>query len=216
MNECSVFVITRLANLRHSSFANMDLQHINAKLFVEGEFAVPFERLIETFHGWVANQSLGEMLVDVADYRHVPHGPGVVIVGLESDWSLDHTDGRYGLRYNRKASLAGTNDTRFAHSLRQAAKVAALLEEKFADLKFSRSEFELFVNDRALAPHTPDGVAGFKTALASFFKNTLGQDKSDATYPSDPRSLVGAVVRLSAPVDLTAATAETAQRAWNK
>jgi hypothetical protein len=183
------------------------MQHINAKIFVEGELAVPLGRFIEVFHEWVANQAMGEMLIDVADYRHVPDGPGVVMVGLESDWSIDQTGGRFGLRYNRKAPLEGTDDDRFAYSLRSAATVCTLLEDKFPDLKFSRTELELFINDRALAPHTPEGVEGFKTALASFLKNVLGQDKFDATYPTDPRSLVGAVVRLATPVDLTAIAA---------
>jgi len=178
----------------------MQLQHINAKIFVEGELVVPLARFIEVFHGWVANQAFDEMLVDVADYRHVPNGPGVVMVGLESDWSIDQTGGRFGLRYNRKAALDGTNDDRFLHALREAAKVCALLEKEFPGLKFSRTEFELFVNDRAFCPHTPEGVENFKSALVSFLKNALGQAKFDATYPTDPRTLVGAVVRLSAPV----------------
>jgi hypothetical protein len=182
------------------------MQHINAKIFVEGELAVPLARFIEVFHGWVANQALDEMLIDVADYRHVPDGPGVVMVGLESDWSLDHTGGRYGLRYNRKAALEGTDDDRFAHALRLAGNVCGLLEERFADLKFSRTEFELFVNDRASASQTPEGVETFKTALASFLKNTLGQEKFDATFSEDPRSLVGAVVRLPSPVGFAAVT----------
>lgn len=185
----------------------MQLQHINAKIFVDGELTVPLARFIEVFHGWVANQAFGEMLIDVADYRHVPNGPGVVMVGLESDWSIDQTGGRFGLRYNRKSALAGTNDDRFLHALRQAAKTCALLEEQFPGLKFSRTQFELFVNDRALCRNTPEGVENFKTALASFFKNTLGQNKFDATFPTDPRSLVGAVVCLSEPIDLTTAAA---------
>lgn len=180
----------------------MELQHINAKIFVEGELTVPLVRFIEVFHGWVANQAFDEMLIDVADYRHVPDGPGVVMIGLESDWSIDQMGGRFGLRYNRKRALEGSNDDRFLHALREAAKTCAQLEEEFPDLKFSRTEFELFVNDRATAPHTPEGVENFKTALASFLKNTLGQEKFDATFSEDPRSLVGAVVRLPSPVDL--------------
>ena len=185
----------------------MQLQHINAKIFVDGELAVPLARFIEVFHGWVANQAMDEMLVDVADYRHVPDGPGVVMVGLESDWSIDQTGGRFGLRYNRKAPLAGTNDDRFGHSLRQAGKVCTLLEEQLDGLQFSRTEFEFFVNDRAFAPHTPAGVEGFRTALASFIKNVLGQEEFEAEYPTDPRSLVGAMVRLPAPIDPAAVAA---------
>ena len=179
----------------------MQFQHINVKIFVDGELGVPLARFIEVFHGWVAGQAFDEMLIDVADYRHVPDGPGVVMIGLESDWSIDQTGGRFGLRYNRKSPLAGTNDDRFLHALREAAKACALLEEKFSGLKFSRTEFETFVNDRAFCPHTPEGIENFKTALASFLKNALGQAKFDATYPTDPRTLVGAVVRLPAEVD---------------
>ena len=185
----------------------MQFQHINVKIFVDGELGVPLARFIEVFHGWVAGQAFDEMLIDVADYRHVPDGPGVVMVGLESDWSIDQTGGRFGLRYNRKAALEGTNDDRFRHALRQAAKVCAMLEEKFAGLRFSRTEFELFVNDRALAPHTPEGVESFKIAIGSFLKNSLGQAKFEATFPTDPRSLVGAIVRLPAPIDLRAVAA---------
>ena len=55
------------------------------------------EQIVELFHQWVADQSMPEMLIDIADYRHVPDGPGSVLVGLESDYAIDHAGGRYGL-----------------------------------------------------------------------------------------------------------------------
>lgn len=188
----------------------MQLQHIKAKVFVEGEFSVPLDRFIETFHGWIADQAFTEMLIDVADYRHVPHGPGIVLVGLESDYAIDQADGRWGLLYNRKGPLEGSNDDRFAHSLREAARVAGLLEQRLPGLRFSRSEFELAVNDRALCPHTPEGVEGFQAALASFLTGALGQPSYEATYADDVRSLVAARVTLPAPVDLLATPAAKA------
>ena len=75
--------------------------------------------VIPVFHSWIQDQIFAELLLDVADYRHVHHGPGLMLIGHEADYSLDQTDGVLGLRYNRKAPLPGTNLER---SLRQLAQ----------------------------------------------------------------------------------------------
>src|SRR5205807_2486817 len=85
----------------------IELQHINVKLLLEG--GDDLDPVIPIFHSWIQNQPFGELLIDVADYRHVHHGPGIVLIGHEADYSLDQTDGRLGLRYNRKAPLPGSN-----------------------------------------------------------------------------------------------------------
>ena len=64
----------------------MNVQHVNVKFFVDGELNVDWERFIEVFHVWIAEQSTDELLIDVADYRHVPMGPGVILVGHEEDY----------------------------------------------------------------------------------------------------------------------------------
>lgn len=178
----------------------MNLQHVNAKIFVDGELSVDLERFIVVFHDWVAQQSMNEMMIDVADYRHVPAGPGVVMVGLESDYAIDNMGGRFGLRYNRKGELEGSNQQRILHALRQAANVCGLLEEQFDGLKFSRQEFEVFVNDRALAPNTPETRALLQAEIASLVNEQLGQEDFEAEFHEDPRQLAGAVVSLPAPV----------------
>ena len=35
-----------------------------------------------------------ELMIDVADYKHVKHGPGVVLVGDANDYYLDEGEGR--------------------------------------------------------------------------------------------------------------------------
>ncbi len=42
------------------------------------------------------------MLIDVADYKHVPDGPGVMLIGHDGDFSIDLAEGRPGPRYVRK------------------------------------------------------------------------------------------------------------------
>ena len=48
------------------------------------------------FHQWIRDSVCPEMLIDVADYRHVPAGPGVMLIGHEANYSLDNRENRLG------------------------------------------------------------------------------------------------------------------------
>jgi len=181
----------------------MEFQHVNVKVFVEGELPFDPSRFINVFHQWIQEQALPEMLIDVADYCHVPEGPGVLLVAHEADYSMDHTDGRWGLRYNRKAVVPGTNDDRFRQALAAAAAACCRLEQGSAPgLKFSRTQFEVFINDRALAPNTRDVLADFQSELLASLAGVLGRNEFRLKAPPDPRRRVGAIVTASRPIDL--------------
>ncbi len=185
----------------------MELQHVNVKIYVDGDLAIDPAAFIDVFHEWIREHTLDELLVDVADYRHVPAGPGVILIGHEADYSMDNADGRWGLRYNRKAAVDGSNDDRLRQALRCAAHACQLLEEHFngpESLRFSRREFELFINDRALAPNTSETLAECRPMLESFLASALGHDDFSLEPCTAPRSLVGVAVTAARPFDLTA------------
>lgn len=175
----------------------MNLQHVNVKFFVEGELTIDLNKVIELFHRWTAEQSREELLIDVADYRHVPAGPSVALIGHQADYILDNTDHRYGLRYNRKASLDGSNIDRLQQAVQSALDACALLEAEFEGLRFDRQEFEITINDRLLAPNTAETRAGFEPILQDFVSNQLQQPEFTADYERDTRALFGARVRLA-------------------
>ena len=88
----------------------MELQHLIAKLYVTGDLKLDPAQVVNLFHQWVAQQSVpGVTLVDVAELLHVPHGPGVIAVGVDADYALDHTDGKWGVLYRHKTALPGSN-----------------------------------------------------------------------------------------------------------
>lgn len=181
----------------------MELQHLNVKIFVDGELKVDLQRFIETFHRWVSAQVLDEMLIDVADYRHVPHGPGVVLIGLDADYGMNQTGGRFGLLHNRKAPVEGTNADRLRQALTAAASVCLRLESEMEGLRFSRTEFDLFINDRALAPNTAETFAACGDELTSALQGLLGHDDFELSYEvGDPRRLFTVAVRCARPVEL--------------
>ncbi len=185
----------------------MELQHVNVKIYVDGDLVIEPAAFIDVFHEWIREHTLDELLVDVADYRHVPAGPGVMLIGHEADYSMDNAGERWGLRYNRKAAVDGSSDDRLRQALRCAARACQLLEEHFngpESLRFSRREFELFINDRALAPNTPETLATCRPMLESFLTSALGHDDFSLEPRTAPRSLFGVAITAARPFDLTA------------
>jgi hypothetical protein len=180
----------------------MNLQHLKIKIFVAGDLRVDMQRFIEVFHDWVASQSMDEMLIDVADYRHVPNGPGVVLIGHEADYAMDQTGGRFGLIYSRKAPLDGSNTDRLRQGLRAAAKACLRLETELASLEFSRHELAITINDRALAPNSDETDAAFRPILTQFLQQTFDANQCSVEYDRDPRRLFGVAVKFSEPIDL--------------
>ncbi len=184
----------------------MQLQHVNIKIFVEGPLEIDLERFIQVFHRWTAEQSLDELLIDVADYRHVPKGPGVVLVGHEADYGMDNAEGRFGLLYNRKAPIDGTNEDRFSQALAAAAKACENLEYEFQSegpLRFSRNEFQIVINDRAIAPNTPETYDAVEPEVKAFLAKTLGNEDFSIERETEPRRRCGLKIETAQPFDLS-------------
>src|SRR5882762_10312759 len=78
------------------------IQHVRVKIFAREPAPVDLGDAIAVFHRWIQERACPELLIDVADYRHVPNGPGVMLIGHEANYSLDTTKGRLGLLYYRK------------------------------------------------------------------------------------------------------------------
>ena len=184
----------------------MELQNINIKIFAQNAQAVEQEHFTPIFHSWIQNQSTGELLLDVADYLHVPQGPGIVLIGNEADYSMDDSAGRLGLRYNRKLSLPGSNAERLAQALKAAARACVTLEadpRMAGRLKFKTDELEVFVNDRALAPNSAETLAACSGELQAFFEKIFPAG-CQLSFQKDPRERFGAHVKGKQALDLAA------------
>ena len=137
-----------------------------------------------------------ELMIDVADYMHVPNGPGIVLVGHEADYSLDYTGGNVGLRYNYKAAREGSNQEQLQHAFDNATSCCDRLEAALPGLKFDRSQLEITINDRAVAPNTPETKSALSSDIESF-ASTIGGGEASVEYESNPRRLFGAAIKLA-------------------
>lgn len=148
------------------------LQHLNVKIFIAEPAAINLADAVPVFHRWIRDSACEEMLVDVADYRHVPAGPGVMLIGHEANYSLDNRENRLGLLYNRKAVLEGTLHDRLRQAHGAALSACKRLESDPAfggKLQFELGQCEVFLNDRLLAPNTEETWLQLKPELEKFF-----------------------------------------------
>src|ERR1041385_3049369 len=90
------------------------------KFFLENPGRLDLSDVAAVFQRWIQQKALDGLLIDVADYRHVIEGPGIVLIGHESDYALENRDGRLGLLYTRKRQL----QTDFQSQLRTSFRFA--------------------------------------------------------------------------------------------
>lgn len=176
----------------------VELQHINVKLLLKDPEAVDLHAVVPVFHSWIQKQAGEELLLDVASYAHVKDGPGILLIGHEADYSLDLTDGRLGLRYNRKALLEGTNVSRLEQSARAALTALDLLENDDrlgGKIQFDGRGLEVFINDRLLAPNTEETRRTVDPELRAFLGCLLAGEGYSLAYETDARRLLGARVQ---------------------
>jgi len=180
----------------------MQLQHVNVKLLVQNPEAADLEALIPVFHSWIENQNCDELLIDVADYTHVPASPGVVLIGHEGNYSVDNTDNRLGVRYNRKAVLEGRNQDCLTQAARAALRACGRLETEprlNGKFRFNGQDIEIFINDRLIAPNNAATREAFDTDLHDFSRKLFHGKGYSVSYGTDPRSLFTAFVKTARP-----------------
>ena len=182
--------------------AAVELQHINVKLLVKEPEKVDLAAVVPVFHTWIQGQIFDELLLDVADYSHVPDGPGVMLIGHEADYAVDNTDGRLGIRYNRKAPVAENNQQRLVQATRAALNAAQRLEQDL-NLHFNGRDIEILVNDRQLAPNSEATRVAFSHEFEKFFSKLLAGSQCSVRYDSEPRRLFSVAVSAGSAFSVT-------------
>ena len=180
----------------------MQLQHVNVKLLVKSPEEVPLEPLIPVFHSWIENQNGDELLIDVADYTHVPAGPGVVLIGHEGNYSVDNTGNRLGVRYNRKAACDGGNQDCLTQATRAVLTACRCLEVEprlGGKFRFNGQDIEIFINDRLVAPNNAATREAFDADFQLFSRKLFRGKEYSISYGEDPRSLFTAFVKAARP-----------------
>lgn len=147
------------------------------KVFLAEPEQLDLEACIPIFHRWIQAQALDEVLIDVADYRHVHHGPGIILIAHDAHYAMDRANGQPGLLYSRRRethptrrALTGVQE-RLASVLQCALVACQQLEAEPAlqgCCRFRGDVLLLRLNDRLHAPNTPEAYDAFQQHLAPF------------------------------------------------
>jgi hypothetical protein len=151
----------------------MDAPKLQVKLFSDNVDGSNLKQFIPVFHRWIRDHLLDELMIDVADYSHVHHGPGVVLVGHASDYYLDLSDGQPGLLYSRKRQAPEPGE-RLRDAFRRAINACLLLEADPAlnpRPKFRSNEALIKLPDRLDFSNEDPGFDSLKREFETF----LGQ-----------------------------------------
>ena len=129
-------------------------QRLQIKLFTIQD-GIDKDDLINQFHSWIQKDLVDEITIDVADYSHVPDGPGILLVTHEADYAFDWCDGP-GIRYVRKKDLPETLPQAVLQSYKQVLKAAIRLESELGQAtRFDPTIVEITLLDRRLYPNRP-------------------------------------------------------------
>ena len=154
----------------------MKSEKLQIKFFAKPNAAFDLEAVVPVFHRFIREQLFDELMIDVADYKHVKHGPGVALIGDANDYFLDEGEGRPGLLFSRKRHGSGP-EGRLREGFARALKACTLLEaasELGGNLSFATSEVLLRLPDRLNAPNDAATFAEVSTEAAPLLDKLYG------------------------------------------
>ncbi len=163
-----------------------ELYRVGVRVYFKDLPGLDLAAAVPVFHRWIQNSSVPGLLIDVADYRHVEHGPGVLLIAHEGNYGFSVSGAQPGLEYYQKRPGGLDIASRWQIACRNALQGARLLCEE-ADigtrLEVDSSHLRLFSRDRLLAPNTRSTGDALRPAV----EGVLGKLYADSPYSLEPQ-----------------------------
>ena len=167
---------------------------LSVKFFFE-ELSIDVESFIPVFHRWIRENVVpNELLLDVADYKHIVDGPAILLVGHEADYVVDVTDAKPGLMYVRKRDAGSGLSDALGTTLSQALNGVKLTEsdvELKGKLKLRTDAATIVLLDRLNYPNTANGdgaaAVAAHTQLSDDLAPLFGDDATVTRVDNDAR-----------------------------
>ncbi len=184
-------------------------KRISVKFFADavGSSEVALEPFIAMFHRFIQEQVVLGLLVDVADYAHVPHGPGVILIGHDVDYGVDLSEGRAGLLTTRKRFADLPLGEVLGDTLRKALiAIRAIEADASAGLRFATDSFSLSLVDRSTTPNDDEAFEAVRSEIAPVLEKLFGDPGVELTRANhaDSRKVLAISVTARKPAEIDA------------
>lgn len=160
------------------------------KLFASNPEVVDAEEFVPVFQRWIQeNFAPDELIIDVADYKHVPQGPGIILIGHDGDYAYDFVHGKVGLQYTFKQVKVETLEEAVSIALKRVVTAIekAEAEEALNGITFDKTKVQITFLDRLNYPNDEETAKATGEALTPLAKSTLGGGVTVDLTQSDPR-----------------------------
>jgi len=178
----------------------MELQFINLKMYAEGGEPPALERFVPVFHGWIQQRKIDDVLIDVADYAHVPAGPGILLIAHTADYGVEYgPEERFGVVYSARKVRPGSNRERLCDAMLKLQQAARLLEQDprlRGDWRFTPQRLRLTFNRRKLVPNAPSTLAAVRDEIQAAVQASFGAHDYEISHDApDARETFAVLIR---------------------
>ena len=162
------------------------MSKIGIKQYFSADFSFDLSSFIPVFHKWIQTDAISDhIMIDVADYSHIPDGPGIMLICHEGNFSIDQED-RPGLLYIRKQPVVGDLGQQLKSIIKILANAQKLLsKDPHIQGDFS-DQFSVITNDRLRFPNNEESQIELKEKIESTFNV---ETKIPSTYPGSRLSV---------------------------
>ena len=183
----------------------MDLQKFGIKLYLTTNVGCDSKDFIPVFHNWIQDKVISDhILIDVADYSHIPDGPGVMLIAHEGHFSLDQENHQPGMMYMRKSELKGDFKERFIHVLTTVIQAANRLRDNKInkEVDFIHNSFRFITNDRLYAENTIKNQNLYKEEIQKTLNDKYPKSKVDYEDMSDAQERLAFTVKFGDEINI--------------
>ena len=184
----------------------MKLQKFGVKLFfLDTNGSYSSKDFIPVFHNWIQDQLVKDhLLIDVADYSHIPDGPGIMLIAHEGHFSLDQGNNQPGIMYMRKTEIAGSFTERFNEVLSVTIEAANLLSNNnfTNDINFSNNALRFIANDRFYAENNIENQNLYKEEIQKALDGKYSDSQFEFGDVSDTNERLAFTVNFSNDIDI--------------
>lgn len=184
-----------------------NLQRIQIKLPTDAPRDLKLDPFLVIFSRWRKGKEHPAEWVDLADYAHIPRGPGIVLVGQRWNLSFDMADPAPGILYTAKKGLTGSHTERLLSAFQWCLELAQRLiaEPEFPPGVHLKTEgLELRFNDRLETPNTPATDQQLRPIVEHLLSTLYGHNDYELTAQTDPKQCYGFPIQLQATQPLDA------------
>ena len=183
-----------------------NLQRIQIKILSNAPQDLSLEPFIEIFARWRKEKHPAEW-VDLADYAHVPRGPGIVLIGQRCNFAFDTADPAPGILYTAKKGLTGTHPERLHSALQWCLELSQRFvgEPQFPPaVKLRTGALEIRFPDRLETPNTASADDALRPVVQQALDAFYGTGGYALIPQTDPRQCYGFSVQAKQAIPLEA------------